>query len=889
MIKIQNSNKYYNKGKSNELHVINDTTITLPDTGLVCILGESGSGKTTLMNTVSGLDDFADGTIDVDGVAIKSFGDENQEKIRNEKFGYIFQNYYLLMDRTVEYNIMLALSMYDIPVEQKEERIEYVLRSVDMWRYKKRLVSQLSGGQQQRIAIARALAKSPKVIFADEPTGNLDEANTMNIMGILKKISEKCLVIVVTHEKAIADFFADKILWIADGKIEKELDQDCHAVYQYIDDNNLYLKEFEKKEIINGQIEADVFGHNPEQPITLRVVCENGKLYLNVADISNVEFLTEESDKEVIDSKRPVVEMNEMDNISYELEAIEGAKKPKITTREIVEIAVANIRSMGKKQIFLALTLFVISIMIAVSVQDILSVLHVDKQDMVTRDSHYYEVELAQDSYLSVKGFRRNFERMMDCFEEAGMEAIVIPNTVLTYEYQGFKQLENFHIPIESFSFVKLEQLKEEDLLYGEMPSGLYEVVLDKWFVENFIQATSEAEEIITDIKQVIGGKIATEQGYELEIVGICETEEPNIYANEEIIFLLGGTGSKIITESIAADEIEGFEKTELGIPEEDVVEVLVPESVLQERYLNHLRVEYSELLDAYNWVKECERWLEWAERESFEEDIKYAKEACDEAREFYDNIVESCGITYEQYKELEKGDGYKNFEYEGLLLGGISYITKGCYPDGANVDYVIADEALDIVKIGNISVAKRFYLYVEDTEGDVEQRILDAITDDTIERNLTINIVNEFENAEQDYQEEIKEQFGSRILVVITIFLISLIILYFIMKSNAIARMQDLGVYRMLGISKKSIIGMFAYENFIITSYTSVLGVLLTAVAGMVISGIESFQTIVIYPWYAVLLTIVFLYVANIFVGILPIMKMLKLPPAQLAAKYDI
>ena len=205
MIKVTNLNKYYNRRKSNELHVINNTSLELPETGLVCILGESGSGKTTLMNTISGLDNFSDGIIEVDGKKITKFGSKIQEQVRNEKFGYIFQNYYLLQDRTVEYNLMLGLSLYDIPDEEKQERIDYVLKAVDMWKYKKRKVSNLSGGQQQRIAIARALSKSPKIIFADEPTGNLDEANTMRIMSILKKISEKCLVVLVTHEKAIAD------------------------------------------------------------------------------------------------------------------------------------------------------------------------------------------------------------------------------------------------------------------------------------------------------------------------------------------------------------------------------------------------------------------------------------------------------------------------------------------------------------------------------------------------------------------------------------------------------------------------------------------------------------------------------------------------------------
>ena len=244
MIHIRNLNKYYHKGKTNEIHVINNTTITLEDTGLICILGESGSGKTTLMNTISGLDDFSDGEMEIDGVTINKYGERKQERVRNEKFGYIFQNYYLLQERTVEYNLMLALSLYSISDEEKRKRIDYVLHAVDMWKYKKRLISQLSGGQQQRVAIARALAKAPKVIFADEPTGNLDEKNTMRIMSILKKISRTCLVVVVTHEKSIADFFADKILWITDGKIERQVDKNKEASYEYVEDTNIYLQEY---------------------------------------------------------------------------------------------------------------------------------------------------------------------------------------------------------------------------------------------------------------------------------------------------------------------------------------------------------------------------------------------------------------------------------------------------------------------------------------------------------------------------------------------------------------------------------------------------------------------------------------------------------------------
>lgn len=220
MIRIESLNKYYNKGKSNELHVINQTTITLPDSGLLCILGESGSGKTTLMNVISGLDSFSGGVIEVDNVQIKKFGSKVQEKVRNEKFGYIFQNYYLLMDRTVEYNIMLALSMYNISDEEKESRIDYVLNAVNMLRYKKRLVSQLSGGQQQRVAIARALALKPKVLFFDEPTSALDPELTGEVLKVIKALAEtKMTMVIVTHEMEFARNISDRIIFMDKGVI----------------------------------------------------------------------------------------------------------------------------------------------------------------------------------------------------------------------------------------------------------------------------------------------------------------------------------------------------------------------------------------------------------------------------------------------------------------------------------------------------------------------------------------------------------------------------------------------------------------------------------------------------------------------------------------------
>ena len=118
--------KYFNKNKNNEIHVINDVSLTFPETGLITILGESGSGKTTLMNVLGGLDDFYSGTIEFDEQKISKYSSKKMDKIRNQKVGYIFQNYLLLQQRTAYDNLKLMLNMYDLSEEEKEDREDLI-------------------------------------------------------------------------------------------------------------------------------------------------------------------------------------------------------------------------------------------------------------------------------------------------------------------------------------------------------------------------------------------------------------------------------------------------------------------------------------------------------------------------------------------------------------------------------------------------------------------------------------------------------------------------------------------------------------------------------------------------------------------------------------------
>ena len=158
----------------------------LTEKGLVVLLGPSGSGKTTLLNVLGGLDKVNNGTIQFGDEIIKRYNSRTWDQIRNKDVGYIFQNYNLLTNLTVYDNISLTLNMVGVvDKDEIDKRIDYILENIGMINFRKRRAFQLSGGQQQRVAIARALAKNPKVIIADEPTGNLDSKNTIEIMNII--------------------------------------------------------------------------------------------------------------------------------------------------------------------------------------------------------------------------------------------------------------------------------------------------------------------------------------------------------------------------------------------------------------------------------------------------------------------------------------------------------------------------------------------------------------------------------------------------------------------------------------------------------------------------------------------------------------------------------
>ena len=221
MVKLENVNKYYQSG-SEKIHAIKNLNITFPDKGLVFILGPSGCGKSTLLNMLGGLDKPDDGAIYIEDRDLKSFSTNDLNNYLNSYLGFVFQEYNILKDLNLYQNISLPLEMQNYPKKEIKERVDNILVEVGLDAYRKRKINQLSGGQRQRIAIARALIKEPKMIIADEPTGNLDATTSESIFEIFKKLSKDRLIIIVSHDDESAYKFGDRIIHISDGELVKD-------------------------------------------------------------------------------------------------------------------------------------------------------------------------------------------------------------------------------------------------------------------------------------------------------------------------------------------------------------------------------------------------------------------------------------------------------------------------------------------------------------------------------------------------------------------------------------------------------------------------------------------------------------------------------------------
>lgn len=533
MIKVTGLHKYFFRHKRNEIHVLNDMSLEFPESGLVVLLGPSGSGKTTLLNVIGGLDSVQQGTIQFDETLIKGYPSSTWDKIRNEKIGYIFQNYNLLPQLSVYDNIALVLKMMGINhPEVIEDRVNYMLHAVNMYPYRKKKATQLSGGQQQRVAIARALVKNPEVIIADEPTGNLDSKNTMDIMNIIKEISKQKLVVLVTHERDIANIYGDRIIEIKDGKIVNDYENDATHEHEVSDENVIYLKDLNQLSVLKDDlIELSAYQDQkqPMEPLKIRLIVKNKTLYLDVdSSIQKVKLLDTSSNLKIKDEHYVKKNKEQMLETTFKTEALDNTDvirsyRTVVSIKSIFMLALQKILYSSKKGKLMLFSFIMAGSVLALAVA-MLAATVIPDYDQQFLGENYLRVNVNISNRLSYEALKT--------YSEDDPELYV--NTLGAINVHIIDPVNPMQNMISFGGAFDLVDHAPRRLTYGRMPTSDDEILITKKIADDIIERNGP-DYGIWNKQQLLLEKFRIENMEEIKVVGIVDSGKMIVYGTRAL------------------------------------------------------------------------------------------------------------------------------------------------------------------------------------------------------------------------------------------------------------------------------------------------------------------------------------------------------------------
>lgn len=559
MIKLVNVYKYFNKGKKNEVKAIDNTSLDLPDKGIVTLLGPSGCGKTTLLNSIGGLSRINKGSIYIDGERITKRSVNKIDKIRSLKIGYIFQNFNLLDDETVFDNVSLVLKINGLKdKEEIKKRVNFCLESLGIYRYRNRYASMLSGGERQRVAIARAIVKDPEVIIADEPTGNLDSKNSIEVMNIIKSISRDRLVILVTHERELAKFYSDRIIEISDGKIVKDYENADNHELDYRLDNKIYLKDIENysnKEV--GSAKVEYYSDNNDK-VSFKIVVKNDNIYIESDSLKKIEVINN-SNIELVDAHYEKINKKVYEEFSFDFNKVKDNKfKEKYSS--IYNVVTSTKKGFRKvlnysfvKKLLL-IGFFTSSIFVMYSVSSIMSTFKVDEKNFVSYNKDYV---LLNKKNMSINEFN-NLNNV------SNVEYVLPSNGKVQVNFKFNKFLQTSGI-LESMSGSLASYSKVDKVINGVKTNGKKEIIIDKMVIDKFLSMSDAKNAGFNTYDNFINEYVYLQNDDMYKIVGISDTNSPSIYVNDsEFVNFIENSLNDNSEES--SDKLKSYERSNITL-----------------------------------------------------------------------------------------------------------------------------------------------------------------------------------------------------------------------------------------------------------------------------------------------------------------------------------
>lgn len=558
MIKLRNLNKFFFKGKKNQIHVLNNVSLELEEKGLVAIHGSSGSGKTTLLNVIGGLDKVNSGEIEFYDEYIPRYRSRVWDKIRNEYVGYIFQNYYLLPELSVYENIRFVLRNLGINNEEEiEHRVHYVLKAVGMYPFRKKKALQLSGGQQQRVAIARALVKNPRVIIADEPTGNLDSRNTFEIMNIIKEISKETLVILVTHEKEIANVYADRIITVEDGKIIADKLNDEAKDHNFAD-ATIYLKDIKNQDNLkNEKVNVDVYYDKKLSNVNVKLILKDETLYVDVSGYKNIK-LAESAGIVIKDEHYVKKSKEEVQKTTYDVKELDHkfVKKEKgllFSVKKMFKNAFLKLLGTSRKGKLLFASFFIAGMIIAYAVMSFAAVAIIDADSYARLPKGYVEYSTLLDeekpTLAQLEALKGDSEDFFINPYGSGVSLTFLKN-------DGTKGIETHKM------FTHIDHAKKYKLVHGRHATAKNELVVSKVFLDSFLGNIEAQDFGVWNVNGLFNERIEY-TNTDAKIVGVVDAKVDLIFASEEFM-MVNALGNDILGNDITYWPVEAFENLNL-------------------------------------------------------------------------------------------------------------------------------------------------------------------------------------------------------------------------------------------------------------------------------------------------------------------------------------
>ncbi|MBO4652590.1 MAG: ABC transporter ATP-binding protein/permease [Lachnospiraceae bacterium] len=893
MIRIQKLDKYYNRQKQNELHVLDDLTYEFPERGMCAIFGPSGCGKTTLLNVIGGLDDPTSGAVRYDETELS----EDENRIRNRDIGFIFQNYNLNKDETVFDNVADSLRLCGIEDEAViEERVMAALQNVGMGKFRKRLPDTLSGGQQQRVAIARAIVKNPKVLLADEPTGNLDEANTILVMDILKKMSEEHLVILVTHETKLVDFYCDTVVDLSDGKIVGVRSNENTNGYVGRNRNDIYLGELEQSTCGDSNTTVRYYGEPLESPLQLTIVHHNGRVFLRVDEgkVTVLEPGSEVKLKEGVFTDRSAGDTSETGIDMSKLPPVEGERYGRLFRLKdsIKQGFRANFRnSVGKKKrnaLIACLFFFGVALVFFTAWfgQDLRSVFSIREE---INEQTFLVCASDQDIAERIKSMAADPSAAVDYYDIT----VIFDNNINTYGielYFDYATFETFGYYSDGFEFPQSEMIGTQqypvtiagdgELLCGSRELKNDDVLITTQVADRILKTTPY--EYIREYRDLIGLKMYAiiGGGQFFRIAGVIRSDENSIFSSVD------KTKNDLdVYRGIVCDTDDYFNlapgecamiclyesRRKPSFPDYEEGETMV---------FNGLQLTLTKKIDL-TLLETASAYKKTDEEQPDPEEIERLQNKKNEFEEHF-TIKNFFSTNAGRVFVLNKSD----YEATENMIGTTSKWMLGV--EGSSKDetamYVSSyDDAVAYYRIHSKD-PKATTEYLRAHFSDVTNRRRfepSEISSGVITPDDRFNMV--FENSKRNVLGQ---------LALVAVFLVFLgICMYLVMRASVMNRTREIGIYRAIGAKKSNIVFRFAVETVVVLMLSAVIGFLIISIAITYItsrsafSGVDSFY----YPLWMAVALFVFLMTVGTVCGIVPVILLLRKTPSEILAKYDI